>query len=189
MQIITERLLLRPFTGRDWPALHRYLSDPQVVRFEPYGVFSAEEARREAERRAQSSAFVAVCLRDTGELIGNLYLGRPGEGQAELGYVFARDAWGHGYATEAARASLGALFAQAGMHRVVAECNPQNVASERVMQRLGMRREGYLRQNVFFERDAVTGEPLWQDTLVYAILREEWLSTPPAEEWPPSSPC
>ena len=75
------------------------------------------------------------------------------------------------------------------MHRVVAECNPQNVASERVMQCLGMRREGYLRQNVFIERDAITGEPLWQNTLVYAILREEWQSTPPVVEWPPNSPC
>ena len=57
-------------------------------------MFAAEEARRKAERRAQSSAFVAVCLRDTDQLIGNLYLGRPGEGQAERGYLFARDAWG-----------------------------------------------------------------------------------------------
>ncbi len=72
MQMSTDRLLLRPFTGCDWPVLQRYLSDPQLVRFEPYGVFSAEEARRKAERRAQSSAIVAVCLRDTDQLIGNL---------------------------------------------------------------------------------------------------------------------
>lgn len=171
----TERLLLRPFKTRDWPALHRYLSDPEVVRFEPYDVFSPEEARRETERRAQSEAFVAVCLKDTDEPIGNLYLGRHGEGQFELGYVFARNAWGNGYATEAATAALDALFALDTTHRVFAECNPQNGASERVMLRLGMRREGYLRENVFFHRDRETGAPLWQDTLVYAVLREEWL--------------
>ncbi len=176
MRLETERLQLRPFTARDWVALHRYLSDPDVVRFEPYDVFTPEEARREAERRAQSDAFTAVCLRGADEPIGNLYLGRRGEGQFELGYVFAKAYWGHGYATEAATGFLNALFTDAHTHRVSCECNPLNVASERVMLRLGMRREGYLRQNVFFHRDTQTGEPLWQDTLVYAVLREEWLA-------------
>ncbi len=176
MILSTERLILRPFKARDWPALHRYLSDPEVVRFEPYDVFSPEEARREAERRAQSDAFVAVCLKGTDEPIGNLYLGRHGECQFELGYVFSRTAWGNGYATEAATAALDALFALDTTHRVFAECNPKNGASERVMLRLGMRREGYLKENVFFHRDTETGAPLWQDTLVYAVLREEWLA-------------
>jgi RimJ/RimL family protein N-acetyltransferase len=161
--------------------LHRYLSDPYVVRFEPNDVFSPEEARREAERRAQSEAFVTVRRKEADEPIGNLNIARRGEGQFELGYVFARDAWGKGYATEAATAALNMLFETDGAHRVFAERNPQNTASERVMQRLGMRHEGTLRQNVFFHRDKATGEPQWQDTLVYAILREGWLARRAAE--------
>jgi RimJ/RimL family protein N-acetyltransferase len=71
-QLKTERLVLRPFLKTDGENLYRYLSDPEVVKYEPYLPFSHEEAVREAERRAGDSTFLAVCLKD-GSLIGNLY--------------------------------------------------------------------------------------------------------------------
>ena len=52
-------------------------------------------------------------------------------------------------------------------------CNPENTPSWRLMERLGMRREGHLRKNIWFFRDE-NGRPIWQDTYEYAILREEW---------------
>jgi len=58
------------------------------------------------------------------------------------------------------------------MHRVVAHCNPENTASWRLLEKIGFRREGLLRQDVFFRRDA-GGEPLWADTCVYALLAPE----------------
>ena len=65
MQIITKRLLLRPFTGRDWPALHRYLSDPQVVRFEPYGCLPPRKraAKPSAAHRAAPLWWCACAIR------------------------------------------------------------------------------------------------------------------------------
>lgn len=168
--IETERLALRRFSAADGPALHAFLSDPEVVRFEPYPPLDAAACDREAASRAGEDAFWAVCLRAGGELIGNLYLAKAEFEARELGYVFGRAHWGHGYAAEAVRALLDAAFAE-GTHRVFAQCNPENAASWRLLERLGMRREAHFLRNVYFTADPA---PQWQDTYVYAILQDEW---------------
>ena len=71
MQIETERLIIRPFRAEDEPALYEYLSDAEVVRYEPYHPMSMEEVRAEAVRRAEDKSFWAVCKKN-GTLIGNL---------------------------------------------------------------------------------------------------------------------
>lgn len=172
--IETERLLLRRFRPGDAAALHGYLSDSRVVRYEPYDVMDEERSAREALRRIEDPAFLAVCLRMDGRMIGNIYLRREDHDAYTLGYVFAHAHWGHGYATEAARAAMGHAFAE-GAHRVYAMCNPENVGSWRVMEHLGMRREAHFRRNVYFRADPT---PQWQDTYVYAILRDEWEGVP-----------
>ena len=173
MEIETQRLLIRPFDPADWEDLHEYLSDEKVVRYEPYSVYTADESRLEAVRRSNDPAFWAVCLKDGGKLIGNLYLaGQPFE-TWELGYVFNASYQGMGYATEAAACLLDHAFGRLGARRVTAMCNPLNTASWRLMERLGMRREGHLIQNVWFKRDE-RGDPIWADTYEYAILAEEW---------------
>lgn len=169
----TERLLIRRFLPEDGEELFEYLSREAVVQYEPYGVFTREQAQAEAARRAGDPNFWAVCLRDTGRLIGNIFLA-PGEFETwELGYVFHDDYHGKGYATEAARAMTDDLFRSAKARRIVSMCNPKNTASWRLMERLGMRREGHFRENVRFRQDS-DGAPVWQDTYVYALLRSEW---------------
>ncbi|MDD3411105.1 MAG: GNAT family N-acetyltransferase [Eubacteriales bacterium] len=175
MLLTTARLTLRDFEAEDGRDLFAYLSDPEVVRFEGYDPFTEAQAKQEAKRRAHDDAFVAVCLRDTGRLIGNLYFAKKKFEGAELGYVFSREFQHHGYATEAAEALLHCAFEEMGVHRVCAELNPLNHASERLVKRLGFRREAWLKQDKCFEHDKETGEPIWQDTLIYAALRDEWL--------------
>lgn len=173
--IRTERLQLRRFRASDGPGLYAYLSRPKAVRFEPYPVQSAQDCERLAAERASQPAFWAVCLRDSGELVGNLYLNLedpPVWRTWELGYVFHPDHWRRGYATESARALVGASF-DWGAHRVVARCDPRNDASWRLLERLGLRREGHLRRNASFDTDA-SGEPVWHDAYLYAVLEEEW---------------
>ena len=173
MVIETQRLLIRPFDPADWEDLHEYLSDGQVVRYEPYGVFTVDESRQEAVRRSSDPAFWAVCLKDSGKLIGNLYLaGQPFDAW-ELGYVFNARYQGKGYATEAAACLMDHVFGRLGARRVTAMCNPLNTASWRLLERLGMRREGHLIRNIWFKRDE-HAEPIWADTYEYAILAEEW---------------
>lgn len=169
----TERLLIRRFSPEDWQDLYEYLSQKEVVKYEPYTVFTQEQARQEAINRSNNPDFLAVCLKDTGKLIGNIYLS-PGELDAwELGYVFNRDYQGNGYATEAAYALIDDLFANSKARRVVAMCNPLNSPSWKLLERLKMRREGHLLKNIWFFKDE-NDEPIWQDTYEYAILKEEW---------------
>ncbi|HEY3339453.1 MAG TPA: GNAT family protein [Propionicimonas sp.] len=171
----TDRLAVRRFRTTDGPALHAYLSRPEAVRFEPYPVQSAQDCERLAGERAGDPAFWAVCLADTGDLVGNLYLSRqqPDAWRTyELGYVFNPDHWGRRFATESAAALVSACFA-GGAHRIVARCDPRNLASWRLLERLGFRREGHFIRSASFTTDAA-GAPVWHDGYLYACLAEEW---------------
>jgi RimJ/RimL family protein N-acetyltransferase len=87
--------------------------------------------------------------------------------QGEIGFVLHPDHQGKGYASEAARAMLRLGFEQLDLHRVIGRCEARNDASARLMERLGMRREGHLVENEW-----VKGE--WQSELVFAMLAAEW---------------
>lgn len=169
----TERLILRRFMPTDWLDLYEYLSQEEVVKYEPYDIFTQEEAKEEAIKRSNNLAFYAVCLLESGKLIGNIYFEKQGFDTWELGYVFNQKFQGEGYATEAARALIDDAFANQGAHRIFAMCNPENTASWKLLERLNMRREAHQIKNIWFFKD-LEGNPIWQDTYEYAILKEEW---------------
>lgn len=172
-QLETERLIIRRFKEEDWEDLYEYLSDEEVVRYEPYQVFTIEKAQKEAKCRAESPAFFAVCLKENNKLIGNIYFAKQEFKTWEIGYVFNRHYQKKGYATEAAKAIIDYGFNIRRARRIVAMCNPINTASWRLLERLGMRREGHLRQNIYFKKDN-EGNPIWSDTYEYAILKDEY---------------
>lgn len=174
MMIHTSRLFIRPFQPEDAPAAFEYLSNPAIYRFEPGGPLSLEVTTQLIIERSKGTDFLAVFLQ-TGKLVGHLYF-TPKEPKErltwELGYIFNPAYHNQGYATESAAALIRYGFEHFGIHRIVAYCNPENFASWRVMEKIGMTREGHLRKNVFFHRNA-QGEPLWNDTFEYAILKED----------------
>ena len=134
--IETDRLIIRKFRPDDFTELYEYLSDINVVRYEPYEPYTLEETKREAEFRSNSDEYFAVTLKDCGRLIGNLYLGKRDFNSYELGYVFNRDWQMSGYATESAKALLDYTFGTLQAHRVTARCNPVNYRSYKLMERL-----------------------------------------------------
>ena len=164
----TERLILRRYRESDLTDLHEYLSDPDVVKYEPYGPMTLAETEENLRWRISTEEMIAVELKATGKMIGNVYLGKRDFESLEMGYVFHRDYWGCGYAAEACGKLLEAAFS-GGIHRVWAECDPANVSSWKLLERLGFRREGHLKQNVFFRRDEA-GRPIWKDTYLYGKL-------------------
>lgn len=166
----TSRLLLRRYEPGDLRDLYEYLSDPEVVRFEPYLPMSLEETRENLKWRISTAEMIAVELKDGGKLIGNLYLGKREFDSLELGYVFNCGYWGKGYAKESCAAMLEKSFGE-GVHRVYAECDPQNPNSWRLLESLGFEREGCLKRNVYFHRDS-DGNPIWKDTFVYGLLNK-----------------
>ena len=179
----TERLILRRFNKDDWQDLYEYLSDEAVVRYEPYGVFTEEECKQAAISRANQEFFWAICLKESGsvagKLIGNIYFQQqnPPEFMCwSLGYVLNPRYQGQGYATEGCQAILEHGFTKMHVRRVAAMCNPENTPSWNLLERLGLRREGHFIKHKFFRRDA-QGNPIWTDTLLYAVLAEEWQKT------------
>jgi ribosomal-protein-alanine N-acetyltransferase len=163
LPIETERLLIRRFEPEDVVELGRLYADPRVMRYISYGVLDAAGLERVLSRYARVEAehgftFWAIVERATGRFLGDVGFGvyEP-TGEPELGYSLATDAWGHGYATEAARACLDAVFGQLGAARVVALVDTANGASLRVAKRLGMQRQGVVdahgRPHVLFAKE------------------------------------
>lgn len=181
MELLTARLRLREFREDDWPAVLAYQRDPRYLRFYEWEGRTAEAARAfvrlflaQQQEEPRTKFQLAVTRREGGELIGNvgIRLPEPGSHEAEIGYELAPEQWGHGYATEAARAIVAFGFGELALHRISAECVADNVASARVLRKLGMTLEGYLRHKQWYKER-------WWDTLLFAILEDEWSDTSP----------
>ncbi len=171
----TERLLLRDFEEADWEAVYCYASDPEVTRFMVWGPNTEEDTREYIQHKLaaqqadpRTSFSLAVVLKAEDVLIGScaLTVSRPEKHAAYIGYCLNRDYWGQGYATEAVQAIIGLGFLQLHLHRIFATCDPHNVASLRVLEKLGMRREGRLLEDRW-------QEGRWRDSYLYAILEQE----------------
>ncbi len=183
MQLTTERLVLREFVEADWEALLAYHNDPRYLRFYPQDGESEAGARLFVQRFVdqqkelpRTKFQLAACLRESGRLIGNAgirvrSLGghETGVRQADIGNEIDPNYWGLGYATEAAQAILNFGFQELQLHRIWAQVLAENSASQRVLEKLGMHLEGRLHEDEYFKGQR------W-DTLIYAILYDEWKS-------------
>lgn len=166
----TCRLILRRYEAKDLQDLYEYLSDPDVVRFEPYKPMTRKEVVENLAWRMDTDEMIAVELKENHKMIGNIYLGKRDFDSLELGYAFNRIYWGKGYAYEGASALIEQAFKQ-GIHRIYAECDPLNTDSWKFLEGLDFQREAHLRENIFFWRNE-EGMPVWKDTYVYAKLKE-----------------
>jgi [ribosomal protein S5]-alanine N-acetyltransferase len=164
----TARLTLRYLTDDDVEAIFAVIGDPETMKFYPQR-FSRDDAvrwvtRNQERYRHEGHGLFAVVLKSNGEVIGNCGVVRQnveGESLLEVGYHFRRDYWGHGYATEAARACMTYAFGQLGAEKVVSLILPENLPSRRVAERNGMTVE---RQVIFHDLP----------NLMYAMKREDY---------------
>ena len=171
MYIRTNRLFIRDFEIRDWEAVYEYTSKSNVMKYIPEGVFTEEDAIGFVKKNGgkPAEAYPVVKL-DGNILIGHIIFHKYfGDHTYEIGWVFNPDYQNRGYASEAAQGVLEIGFKQMNLHRIIATCQPENIPSYRVMEKIGMRREG------FFKKCIPNGKDWW-DEYYYAILKEEWLS-------------
>ncbi len=176
MMLDTPRLVLRELALDDITALNEIERDARVTRYMAYDVQSLDQTRayienavREQSAEPRRTYDLAVVARTSDALIGRCGLGisRPEHREASVWYELHPAQWGRGYAGEAVAALLDFAFTTLGLHRVWADCDPRNTASCRVVERLGLVREGLLRENYFLK-----GE--WCDAAIYGILEHEW---------------
>lgn len=171
MNIQTERLCIRNFKESDWQALYEYTADPMVMHYLPEDAFTEKEAQQFVqENQGENAEKFAVVLKATDELIGHIAFFRYfGEHTYEIGWVFNPKHYQKGYATEAAQAVIHYGFTECKLHRIIATCQPENTASWRIMEKIGMRKEGYFKK-------CIPTKDGWWDEYYYAILAEEYLS-------------
>jgi RimJ/RimL family protein N-acetyltransferase len=177
VEILTERLRLRPFRPDDLPAFVAYRSDPDVARYQSwdttYSMADAERflaSQRDAELGTPGAwVQLAAVDRASGTLCGDcavrVLADQPAT--AEVGVTLAPAHQGSGLAAEALAGVIGELFERHGLHRVYAESDDRNVAVHRLLERLGFRCEARL-----VEADWFKGE--WSTLRVFALLRREW---------------
>jgi ribosomal-protein-alanine N-acetyltransferase len=174
--LITERLKLRPLTVDDVDDVFTYTSDPEVAKFirRPLHVTRADaeayvRAFVEAPVRGGASPWGIEHCHD-GKLIGTcgFYYLNGEDARAEIYYALSRAYWGRGYMTEAVRAVLDFGFNKLMLNRIDGACWAGNIASARVLEKVGMQFEGVWRQFIF-----VKGA--FRDIRWYSILREEYL--------------
>ena len=181
--IETSRLILRTFREEDAADLYEYLKEPMVHCFACMKVHSLEEAKNAALERAKDKEYYfAIVLKETGKVIGEIdampETAAPDEKNAALDtfspcWMLHPDYHGKGYAFEAAKAFFDYLFCQKGARRIYAFTEDDNLSSQKLCQKLGMRQEGLFREFVTFVNDE-DGNPIYENTLQYAILKKEW---------------
>jgi RimJ/RimL family protein N-acetyltransferase len=172
--IHTDRLLLREYRETDFSDIHEYATDPEVVRYVPFGPNTEDETRNFIHRNLDQQQDpdrkifgFAIVLKSEQKIIGGGSLKIFTEGVTTLGYALNRRYWSKGYATEFARAVLAFGFTQINVHRICSTCDIENRASAHVMEKIGMRREGLWIEDCF-----IKGE--WRSSYTYAILQREW---------------
>jgi len=182
LPIETERLRIRAYTTDDFDSVLGMFGREDVSRYLNWEPMNREHVADLLQRRLKHASMekageglgLALEERSSGRFVGEVILRWLSEEsrQGEIGWSLHPDAQGKGYATEAARALLRLGFEDLGLHRIIAECDPRNVASIRVMERIGMRREADHVESTWLK-----GE--WVGSTVYAILEDEWRTAAP----------
>jgi [ribosomal protein S5]-alanine N-acetyltransferase len=175
MELLTPRLHLREYRLEDYAALREIDSDPLVQCYERPVLTESEtrariqQALEDQNANPKTHYRFAMTMLPSDRLRGriSLTLTQPTIGEYEIGWTVHRQDWGQGYATEGALAVMRFAFIRLKAHRIVAFCHAKNGASERVMEKLGMQREGYLRETRWLNDE-------WCNELVYAILDREF---------------
>ncbi len=177
MYVQTARLVLRNFIDSDLESFLAYRNDPEVAKYQGWGLpyprekgedFIAFMKERTALKQGGWIQF-AIALKDTDELIGDLgcYIKEDDIRQARIGFTIAAKHWRKGYISEVTPCLLEYLFEDMDIHRVVADCDVDNVASYRTLEKLGFRREAH-----FVESYLVNG--VYASEYHYGLLQREW---------------
>ncbi|PQP83801.1 GNAT family N-acetyltransferase [Paenibacillus sp. PCH8] len=174
MQLETERLIIREIVESDWESIHTYTSMTEVTQHTAWGPNTEADTRAYVQHVIRSQGAepregyeLAIGLKRDGTLIGGVGLHVMENTNAEIGYVLHPAHQRRGYAAEAASALLDFGFHELGIHRIYAKCRPNNSASENVMQKIGMQREGLLRKHWFYKGS-------FHDSVIYSILAKEY---------------
>lgn len=175
MYIETARIIIRDFEEKDAAGLYEYLAEPPVNCFHSEKVNSYNDAVKKLKERQSGEIYgnsYAVCLRDSDFIIGEVFAMKENPDTYSVGWNFNLNYTGKGYATEAAKALFNYLF-EKDARRLYAYTEDDNISSQNLCERLGMRKEGLFLEFISFINNS-DGTPHYENTYQYAILKKEW---------------
>ncbi|MCB2312823.1 GNAT family N-acetyltransferase [Clostridium tagluense] len=173
--IETDRLIIREFNEDDFKAIHAYASKPEVTMYLPFGPNSEMDTHIFLKKvidyqtlKPRYDYEFAVVLKQNNILIGacGIHVTNINNKEGSIGYCYDKQYWGNGYASESSDAIINFGFEKLNLHRIFATCHPDNIASAKVMEKIGMIKEGRLR-----EHKLQKGK--WRDSFLYSILDYE----------------
>ena len=177
MLMQTPRLLIRNFKETDLASFVAYRNDTEVAKYQSWKVpYTLEMGSRFIQQMKDMNApkqgswmQVALALKESDELIGDLgfFINQTDIRQATIGFSIARAQWRKGFATEAILQVLNYLFFDIDLHRIVANCDVENIASYRTLEKMGFRREAH-----FIE--SFLANEVYQSEYHYGMLQREW---------------
>ncbi|ANU09487.1 GNAT family N-acetyltransferase [Planococcus antarcticus DSM 14505] len=172
----TDRFFLREFEKTDWKAVHAYASREIVSKYQSWEPNTPQETQQYIDdvlqqqlRQPRTNFTFAVVWKETGKVIGAGELSaidRTNQSGA-IGYILHPNYWRQGIAAEVALLLLEFGFEENRLHRIWASCDPQNLGSQKILEKVGMIKEGLLRKNLRMKDG-------WRDSLLYSILGDEW---------------
>lgn len=172
----SERLVLREFNKEDWMDVHRYASQEIVCRFQPWGPNTEEDSIGfvnqvliDTTKEPRTRYTFAIVTKDNERMIGatEISIRDDFNRNGEIAYIVNPDYWGNGIATEVATILIGFGFSKLKLHRIFATCDPRNVGSSKVLEKVGMTLEGRIREDLLLKDG-------WRDSLLYGVLEHEW---------------
>ena len=174
--LVSSNVLLREMVEKDWLDVHKYASNEEVCKYQPWGPNSEEESKNfvsevlaDAKRGERTRFVFSIVEKETGKMIGagefNIRDSRNKTG--EIGYIVNPNYWGRGIATEVAKLLINFGFEKCNLHRIFATCDPRNIASSKVLEKIGMIQEGRMREDLLLKDG-------WRDSFLYSILHHEW---------------
>lgn len=176
MRLSNDRLILREMIESDWVDVHKYASREIVCQYQPWGPNTEEESqnfvkqviedsKQEPRKRYVFSIIYEEKMIGAGEINIRDFTNRAGE----IAYIVNPDYWGKGIATEVASLLVEFGFETLKLHRIYATCDPRNTGSSKVLEKVGMTKEGTLREDLLIKNG-------WRDSLLYSVLEHEWES-------------
>jgi [ribosomal protein S5]-alanine N-acetyltransferase len=174
--IVDSRFILRDLEEKDWIDIHKYASQATVCQYQPWGPNSEDDTKefvkqvlKDAKVNPRTRYVFGIVIKEDNQLIGSVEFNISDQTNktGEIGYIIHPDYWRKGIASEATKIVLNNCFKQFNLHRVFATCDVRNIASSKVLSKVGMTLEGKMRENLLL-RDG------WRDSFLYSILDHEW---------------
>ena len=172
----SERIFLQEIEEKDWRDVHKYASQTIVCQYQPWGPNTEEESKsfvmqiiEDAKLKPRSRFVFAVFDKENNEMIGSgeFNLRDLSNKVGEIAYIINPDFWGKGIATEVANVLIEFGFKILHLHRIYATCDPRNIGSIKVLEKIGMTKEGRMREDLLIKDG-------WRDSLLYSILEQEF---------------